>query len=1023
MWRFSPTALAALPLHLPTRIIRPVVAFPTHQGLPRAKKIAGLFFAQLRFILPILPLCIPATHATAQETASITGDRLSGFVLPIEPIAADIDLGALRGTSWTIDDTKCLLLQGDVKVEIGSYSLVSDKALVWINRIPSAAGTINQIAVYFDKVGDPAKQAGLGVKGTQLLVTGSTRGEVKLALGLLEEKKPPRDPFIARGEARLAEYLQRLIAQPPPLQNRPQLQEPQKQPDFQPVPGGTVHEQDLKLPKRMVLPPTQTATPWLASPTGVVRFGAEKIEVSRGEQENTITALGSVVFDYLPDKTSQRVSQLTLTAERAVIFAKPGPLESMSGSMDAKSILGVYLEGNVSAVAQNGEYVVRAPRMYYDFLTQKAIMVNSLLRLQRHGTRVPVYARALEMRQLAQNQWSAKDSTVSTSEFFTPHLAIGSDRASITQTPTPESEGGGMETSVEAHGNTMQLGGVPIFPWPDFQGDVEKVPLRRLEVGTRNNDGVRMLTTWDLYTLMGIKPPAGVEADLEADGFTSRGAALGFGLRYDVGDSQGRIDLYGLYDQGIDRTSSGFNVQPDDVWRGMAVLEHQTKLSEYWSVQAQLSLISDETFITAWRENEFNERREFESSLYLKYQRENSAFTILGKYSFEDFLSNSYLLASRQYAVDKLPEITYRRYGDSLFGDAVTYSTENRLTRMSLVFEHATPGEIGVRNGAFGIPRDMNISDFLKARGLRENWVDRFDSRHELALPLHPGIFNVTPFIVGRFTGYDDDFHEFSSDSDSLRFFGAAGVRINTQFQHIDNAAESRLFDIHRLRHLVEPYVTLWSAYASVKQDDLPIFDEEVESLASGSAVELGLRNTWQTQRGGPGRWRSVDVFTLDTAIVLDSEGKPNESPTPQFFDYRPEYSQMGNHIRAQATWLLSDSLSVVGETTYVLDTSTFARGAIGVELRHSPLLTTYVEYRYIDADKNELLSVGWVYQLTPKYQVMVSPQYDFRVQDLRSITTRLTRSFPDFDFTLEFRYDQISNITSFGASLKLAQF
>src|SRR5205085_887000 len=144
-----------------------------------------------------------------------------------------------------------------------------------------------------------------------------------------------------------------------------------------------------------------------------------------------------------------------------------------------------------------------------------------------------------------------------------------------------------------------------------------------------------------------------------------------------------------------------------------------------------------------------------------------------------------------------------------------------------------------------------------------------------------------------------------------LRFFGAAGVRINTQFQHIDNSAESQLLDIHRLRHLVEPYATLWSAYSSVKQDDLPIYDEEVESLADGSAVELGLRNTWQTQRGGPGRWRSVDVFTLDTSLVLDSQGKPNESPTPQFFDYRPEYSQFGNHVQAQATWLLSDNLSV----------------------------------------------------------------------------------------------------------------
>jgi outer membrane receptor protein involved in Fe transport len=166
-----------------------------------------------------------------------------------------------------------------------------------------------------------------------------------------------------------------------------------------------------------------------------------------------------------------------------------------------------------------------------------------------------------------------------------------------------------------------------------------------------------------------------------------------------------------------------------------------------------------------------------------------------------------------------------------------------------------------------------------------------------------------------------------------------------------------------------------------------------------------------------------VDVFTLDASVVFDSEGDPNESAVPQFFEYWPEYSRFGDHVDAAASWLISDNLSIVGETVYALEPDTFARGSIGAELRHSPLLVTYVEYRVIDASETELLGVGWTYQVTPKYRVALSPQYDFREEDFRALNARITRSFPDFDFTLQVRYDQIRDDTSVGASLSVVEF
>jgi hypothetical protein len=1025
---------------MPTRIIRRVAdrmpPFSTQRrcDLRRGcRRISPCVMRPLcRAAWQVSMICVIALGvcrtAVAQSTIAITGDRLSGFVLPIEPLTGDAEFSALRAWTWTVDDTKRLLLEGDVAIRVGGYSFSAPEAAVWINRIPSQQGLINQFALYFSNVSDPTERAGMGVSGQRVLITASTRGPVKLNVAQLTEQPPTRPGVLPAAEARLAEHLKQLAAQKQTLRNRPSVDSPAPPPEvtFVPVPGGRVTEKDVELPSQVQLPQAAGAGAWLNNPQGIVRWSADSINVSRGESENLITVDGSIVVDFVAERATDTISQLTLSAERGVIFTDPGPLDEIAASqLESQVIRGIYLEGNVSIVAQNGEYIIRTPRTYYDFRRGQAIMLDSWLRLQNRETRIPVHARAEEMRQIAQNQWDAQNVTVSASEFFTPHLAVGAQRVIIMEQPAEGGQPGETETFIDAEGNTMRVAGVPIVPWPRFRGSVERVPLRSVEIGSDKNDGFFTTTTWDLLTLMGREPPKGLEMDLKADAYFERGPGAGVELRYDVADAQAHVDLYGLYDTGNedDRTSSGRDVEVDEELRGVAIMEYQTNLSRYWSLQSQLSIISDPTYISSWREDDFTERREYETAVYLKHQRDNAAFTVLGKYSLEDFLANDYLLASRQYSVDKVPELTYRRYGDALFDDRFTYSTETSVSRMRFMIQSGTPNSIGVPGSAFGIPNNSPIDQAPHLVNLPNHWVNRFDTRHELQMPLRKGIFDITPFVVGRFTGYDDDFENFNSDADSMRFWGAGGVRVNTLFQRVYNDVENQLLDLHRLRHLIEPYMVLWGAYSNLDPEDLPIYDQTVEPLQNGAAVELGVRNTWQTQRGGPGNWRSVDYFTLNTAVLFTDPSEPNLSPTPQFFDYRPEYSQFGSSVFASAVWLLSDSLSFVGETTYLLDDGDFARGSVGFELRHSPVFVTYVEYRFIEVDDTELLGIDWQYQITRKYRVEFSPQYSFHHDDLQYVAFRLTRGFPDFELTLQVRYDQIRDDTSLGASMGFAEF
>ena len=62
----------------------------------------------------------------------------------------------------------------------------------------------------------------------------------------------------------------------------------------------------------------------------------------------------------------------------------------------------------------------------------------------------------------------------------------------------------------------------------------------------------------------------------------------------------------------------------------------------------------------------------------------------------------------------------------------------------------------------------------------------------------------------------------------------------------------------------------------------------EAAGIIEGYTVRLGLRNTLQTQRGGEGRWRSVDWVTLDTDLVFRGQDADIDTLIPRYYGYRP---------------------------------------------------------------------------------------------------------------------------------------
>jgi hypothetical protein len=265
----------------------------------------------------------------------------------------------------------------------------------------------------------------------------------------------------------------------------------------------------------------------------------------------------------------------------------------------------------------------------------------------------------------------------------------------------------------------------------------------------------------------------------------------------------------------------------------MTLLEHRLDLDPAWRLTLEGNYISDETFVDSFFPDLGRTRTEFNNRLLARRLDENTVLSVETSGTFNDFIASQWLLQSRGYSVTKLPEVFYARQADDLLPETapglVSWTSEYRVGRYALALDEITASERGytfdaISQRAFGIGPGESIGAKLRAGGYTEDPLYRLDTRQELSLQTEAGPVKIQPFAVGRFTGYDNDFEEFSpEEDDELRTWGAAGVRLSSTFQRVYDEAAAPILDIHRLRHIIEPNATLWAAGTNIdSSDNLP---------------------------------------------------------------------------------------------------------------------------------------------------------------------------------------------------------
>jgi hypothetical protein len=716
-----------------------------------------------------------------------------------------------------------------------------------------------------------------------------------------------------------------------------------------------------------------------------------------------ITLIGRMYFwwEQPAEKAGEPSQLLELEADSFVLWTGASDSKSKGTDWSALQMQGVseiYVTGNI--VFRQGQRTIYADDMYYDLRNKRGLGNNVVLKTFDPTRDVPIYIRAKQLRQLSQNEFEGQEVVLTTSEFSKPQVSLQAARIRVndrTQEAGPDGVVSDSAFDVELKKVRFKYGDVTLLALPTIRANRERpdVPIRGVNVGYDNTFGASVETRWYLNRLLGLREPPGTDSTLSVDYYGKRGPGLGAEIDYEREDYFGSILGYGLNDHGEDRLSrTRKSIDVPEDWRGRFRLQHRQYLPYGWQLTAEASYLSDENFLEQFYRTEYNVGKEQETLLYLKRIQDNWGLAFLGKVRTNDFLDQ----------VEELPSAEYHLTGQSLFDDRFTFFSDSQVSRYRYRFSPDNP----VRQP--------------------DEWFWFTGTRNELDLPLTLGQVKVVPFVAGTF-GYDDGagFHtaldnEPAPPKDTI-WIGEGGVRAATQpYWAVYPEVESRLWDLHQMRHVITPTVTATKFVAS----DMVADQRDV--------VDLQLAQRWQTKRGLIQNRRTVDWLELNSDLVWVGQSDP-ELDGPDRLPWSMPYIPMVDRsartippIDRRSTSLfgprqhyassdgilrLTDSTAILGDGYLGMQTGTVEQTDIGFSRLVWPDLSYYVGTRYLrrfffngQERTSNAITFAVTYILDPRYTLVFSDQYDYGYG--ANITTDLTliRKYHRMNLALSFSVD-----------------
>jgi len=735
----------------------------------------------------------------------------------------------------------------------------------------------------------------------------------------------------------------------------------------------------------------------------------------------------------------ERFGTIDLSADRMVIWTRPNRSEEFRQErvQTRDEPFQVYLEGNI--VIRQGTNVLRAQRAVYDAREDRALLLDAELRSRLPQLQSDLRVRAERIRQLSQSKYHAQNAFVTASEFGKPGYRLQSSDIFLEQryetpwvglgTPPIDPETGAPIVEevpwITNLNNTFFVEDVPLLYTPYLSAPAKdpNIPLRRLSVGSDRIFGGRLKTAWNFARLLGWNEPEGVQWDLLADYYTSRGAGIGTAATYHgnnllglPGSYRGKGLEYYINDGGDDNLGSDRrSLAIEDANRYRLFLRHRQDLPDDLTLFAEIDILSDSNFLEQYYEREFDKDKDNESLLYARQIRGNAAWTGLIRARVNDFTTTS----------ESLPRGDLFLLAEPLLNGLFTWSS------------HTSAGYSRLRPG--DAPSDP-ADTFTPLPFVANAGGAVLMTRHELDMPFSLGPVHIVPYALGDASFWGEGL----TGSNIDRFVGSAGVRASLLFWKVFPNVRSDIFNLSGLAHkarweLDYSYTDSTRNLAEIAQynefDDNaqerfrerlltntfrgvlpPQFAPRFYAVRAGAGravtspyneliddqqvLRMALRQRLQTKVGPPDRRRIKDWMTLD----LEASYFPNAAAD--------NFGEDIGLIGARYRWNLGDRTSVLAGAQYDLFDNSQQLWDVGIISQRSRRGSVYMGVRQVKGANldSQIFSTSASYRMSEKWIATISTAYDIGEAQNRGQTLTITRIGADFLIHVGANFDASKN-------------
>jgi hypothetical protein len=990
-----------------------------------------------------------------------------------------IQLNADQIAVWAEENNRVLLLRGGVLVQQDGVRARFQEAVAWIETRPGGG---YRVTVYGE--GKVRLENGPEVsEGASALVELNTRGQVgfKPASGKLTEASQANDPLVRRALAARADPAPAATVRQTRYEDKPdplleprtpgkttQILGPAVPPIVPPLPGTPPAAPPIEAGPNTPppLPPPSAPAPAPRLPP-VIEAPSRRFSVSprssmlpdlrrlpkTPDGRDTFVITGGAIVTV---RDAPNVGLVDIEADRVVIWTKGVNIDEQALLRTPEGQPGqeveFYLAGNVELRQQGPKdsRTLRADEVYYDVNRNVAIAMNAQIEFKAPaGYQIPdpIVFRAGELVQHAANQYEVFRGEVSSSKLPSdPGLKVYVTQGTIENRLVPRFSTFGLPVLNRQTGQQeevrelyfrgrdvfFELESVPFFYSPYLAGDLLNPlgPVQDLTFGYNKIFGFQFGATLNVYDLLGIQPFEGTRWRLHFDGLTSRGPAVGstfdFGGKDLLGIKNtydGTFSAYVIYDDNFDRLGGG---RTSDIgvpnWRGRVLWREGTYDLPYgFSVQSQLSYLSDRTFLEQYFWREFATDINQETFVYVKQQQDFWAWTGL----VDPRLGRQWVTQG-----ESLPEFQGRIIGYDLF-DIFTYNTRATIgyNQLRVTSDSGSPP---------ASPQDRY------ARTGRLDWLQ------EMSLPFVLGPFKIVPYATLDLASYTQDL-----DNEMVgRVWGGGGVRASIPFSRLYPDVDSELFNLTGLYHKVVFSTNFFTAQTDVKHTQLPQIDRlnddatdqairdihpmenifypggtgillsgyplydpqiyairrlifnRIDTLNDIEVLQLDLRQRLQTKRGYPGNEHIVDWMTLEVSGSYFPHSSRDNFNSPWAF------------VEYDYAWNVGDRFTLTSTGWFDPMANGAREWTVGAFLNRPDRTNFFLGYRQINLVNSRALTAAVTYIFSAKYAMTASSTYDFGTRQAQSSSLVFTRMGSDIQVSLGVSYNALQS--SFGVLFEI---